>query len=159
MCHLNELKGTCIIRCICAGSKSGLYTQINIYLKGKLDRKFSRWIWLQRISFCEICSTIQYYRGIETAQNPVWIRKSEKYGFPQKFQAWSPIERTIKMILNCLCKWTHENSELWQQEFVWLRQFEVSHAHHMPSPQASVKSIASWAVNCCIYKPWGYTSS
>ena len=31
-----DLKGTCIIGCVYAGSKSGLYAEINKYLKGSL---------------------------------------------------------------------------------------------------------------------------
>ena len=36
LCHLNDFKGTCIIGRVCAGSKSGLYAEINIHLKRKL---------------------------------------------------------------------------------------------------------------------------
>ena len=70
LCHLNDFKGTRIIRRVCAGSKSGLYAEINIHLKRKLTaNSLKGGFGSKGLPSVEWLSSIQY-RRIEK-QNPV----------------------------------------------------------------------------------------
>ena len=70
LCHLNDFKGTCVIGRVCAGSKSGLYEEINIHLKRKLTaNSLKGGFGSKGLPSVKWLSSIQY-RRIEK-QNPV----------------------------------------------------------------------------------------